>query len=50
VASEGSCLTDQIKPGEDKFRGVYPKIDWSIQLEYAEKIGLGSREYELITI
>ena len=25
-------------------------MDWPIQLEYAEKLGLGSREYELIKI
>ncbi len=36
--------------GEDKFRGVYPDIDWSIQLAYGEEIGLGTREYELIRI
>jgi len=25
-------------------------VDWPIQLEYAEKLGLGSREYELIKV
>ena len=49
-ALEGNCLTTHRAPGEDKFRGIYPKIDWSIQLDYAEKIGLGRREYELISI
>ena len=34
----------------DKFRGIHPDIDWSIQLSYAEEIGLGNRDYELITI
>jgi uncharacterized Fe-S center protein len=47
---EQSCLTSGKMPGEDKFRAVYPQIDWTIQLDYAEKLGLGSREYELITI
>ncbi len=37
-------------PGQDKFRDVYPKIDWEIQLAYAQEIGLGSREYELVKI
>ncbi|MBU0735392.1 MAG: DUF362 domain-containing protein [Proteobacteria bacterium] len=46
----GSCLTKCMGPGEDKFRGVYPKIDWTIQLDYAEQIGLGNRKYELVTI
>lgn len=49
-AVSGSCLKTNIKPGEDKFRGVYPKVDWTIQLDYAENIGLGSRAYELIAI
>ena len=34
----------------DKFRVLYPHIDWSVQLAYGEKIGLGSRDYELIKI
>ena len=38
------------EPGEDKFRALYPEVDWSIQLSYAEEIGLGTREYELIKI
>jgi uncharacterized Fe-S center protein len=42
-----SCLKTNMASGEDKFRGVYPKVDWTIQLDYAEKIGLGSRGYEL---
>jgi uncharacterized Fe-S center protein len=42
------CLETNRGPGEDKFRGVYPHIDWSIQLGYAEELGLGSRDYELI--
>jgi uncharacterized Fe-S center protein len=36
--------------GADKFKGLYPKVDWPIQLEYGEKIGLGSRAYELIPL
>lgn len=43
----GSCLKENIGPGEDKFRSVYPKVEWAIQLEYAEKLGLGRRGYEL---
>ncbi len=45
-----SCLKEAFAPGDDKFRDVYPKIDWEIQLDYAVQIGLGSREYELINI
>jgi hypothetical protein len=36
------CLETNKGPGEDKFRGVYPHIDWSIQLGYAEEVGLGN--------
>jgi len=46
----GSYLTRCTEPGEDKFRGVYPKIDWTIQLDHAEQIGIGSRNYELVVI
>jgi uncharacterized Fe-S center protein len=34
-------------PGCDKFRGVHPQIDWEVQLEHGEKVGLGQRAYEL---
>jgi len=43
-------LTVNTEPGGDKFRGLYPKVDWSIQLAYAEKIGLGSRAYALVRL
>ena len=44
-----SALTKNFAAGEDKFRGVYPQIDWEIQLAYGEEIGLG-RRYELIPV
>lgn len=34
----------------DKFGGVHPMVDWRIQLEYAEEIGLGTRDYNLIKL
>ena len=34
----------------DKFRVLFPDVDWTIQLSYGEKIGLGSREYKLIQV
>ena len=46
----GSCLRTHTNPGEDKFKALFPHVDWSIQLEYAEQIGLGRRDYELVTI
>jgi uncharacterized Fe-S center protein len=47
---EGSCLASEKEAGGDKFRGLYPAVDWSVQLDYGEKIGLGKRDYELIKI
>jgi uncharacterized protein len=49
-ALPGSALTTNTAPGEDKFRGLYPGVDWTIQLDYAERIGLGGRKYELVRI
>jgi hypothetical protein len=36
--------------GRDIFRKLYPEADWNVQLDYAEKIGLGNQKYTLITI
>jgi uncharacterized Fe-S center protein len=36
--------------GEDKFKLIHPKTDWRAGLAHAEKIGLGSMQYELIQI
>ncbi len=47
---KNSSLTKNFKPGEDKFRAIYPNTDWKIQLEYAEAIGLGTRAYDLVSI
>ena len=47
AALPGSCLDVNVAPGEDKFKGLYPKVDWTLQLIYAEKLGLGTREYRL---
>ncbi len=46
-ALPGTCLKTHRGAGEDKFKGLYPKVDWPIQLEYAEEIGLGTRQYDL---
>lgn len=35
---------------KDIFKIVHPDTDWASGLEHAEKIGLGSRTYELITV
>jgi len=53
-----ACLKQQPIPGsrldemphicEDHFINSQPSTDWRSQLSHAEKIGLGTREYELI--
>jgi hypothetical protein len=50
AGNKASKLQKNWNPGEDKFRGVYPEVDWNIQLAYAEEIGMGTRKYELIKI
>ena len=49
-ALAGCRLKTNTLPGEDKFKGIYPKVDWEIQLEYAQQLGLGSRSYELVQL
>lgn len=36
--------------GEDPFKKAHPKVNWSIQLEHAEAVGLGRRSYTLKTV
>jgi uncharacterized Fe-S center protein len=48
--NEGSALKSGHEPNSDKFRGMYPEIPWEVQLEHGERIGLGSRQYELVKI
>ena len=34
----------------DPFTGTHPDTNWEVCLEHAQKIGLGTRSYELIEI
>jgi hypothetical protein len=36
--------------GEDKFKTLWPTVDWQRQLKYGEEVGLGTRKYQLIKI
>lgn len=47
---KNSALTSSFRTGEDKFRSLNPNIDWEVQLRYAQKLGLGDRDYELVKI
>lgn len=46
-ALAGTCLETNRQAGADKFRGLYPEIDWQVQLDYAQRLGLGTRSYRL---
>ncbi|MCX7990628.1 MAG: DUF362 domain-containing protein [Proteobacteria bacterium] len=50
LGHNNSALKSGFNKNEDKFRGVYPEIDWTVQLDYAQKIGLGNIDYELLSI
>ncbi len=43
-------LKKNVEAGGDKFKGLYPNVDWPIQLDYAAQMGLGSRAYELVRL
>jgi uncharacterized Fe-S center protein len=44
---QGSCLDEKGAAETDKFKALYPKVDWETQLDYAEELGLGTRNYTL---
>ena len=45
---DGGCL--HTHEGEDKFHIVHPDTKWEAGVEHGEAIGLGNRQYELITV
>ncbi|HPN31292.1 MAG TPA: DUF362 domain-containing protein [bacterium] len=45
-----SALRKNFESGGDKAKGVHPDLDWTTQINYGFQIGLGNREYNLITI
>ncbi|MEN6291547.1 MAG: DUF362 domain-containing protein, partial [Methanobacterium sp.] len=46
----GSWLDDVPHNTKDHFKDAHPDTDWESCLNHAEKIGLGSRNYELIVV
>ena len=46
----GSMLDGKAGPGDDKFTAMHPKTKGDLQLSHGERIGLGSREYELVRL
>ncbi len=49
-SAAGSATEGRAGPGDDKFAILHPETRGQVQLEYGEKIGLGSRAYELVKI
>ena len=45
-----SFLARHRHPGEDKFAGMRPNTDGPRQLRYAEELGMGTRDYELVQL
>jgi uncharacterized Fe-S center protein len=46
----GSKLSETPHISEDHFRNSYPETNWLTQLTHGEKLGLGTRAYELIEV
>jgi len=49
-AITGSILGENGNVHHDHFTDVSPKTDWKVSIDYAVKMNLGNKEYELITI
>lgn len=50
VSLSNTAIKHILEKGEDKWRTLYPRIDWNIQLDHAEKLGLGTRKYHIVKI
>lgn len=51
VALDQACIDLVLKHSHgDPFKSVHPNTDWTVLLAYAEEIGLGTRNYELIEV
>ncbi|HHY01091.1 MAG TPA: DUF362 domain-containing protein [Methanothermobacter sp.] len=50
IGLKGSLLEYHHQTGGDKFKGVWEEVDGMVQLEYAEKIGMGTMDFNLIKL
>ncbi|WP_010255988.1 DUF362 domain-containing protein [Treponema primitia] len=50
ILSEREHTHKDSNKNEDHFTNIHPTTDWRVQIAHAEKIGLGSGTYELITV
>ena len=49
----GSQLSDNLEKCEshhDHFKDSAPETDWILTLQHAEALGIGTRQYELVTV
>ena len=46
----GSILSEKPYVHHDHFTDTFPETNWKTCIEHAVKIGLGNKDYELITI
>ena len=49
-AAGGSELSSGYRRGEDKFSDLHKDVDPTVQLRYAEKLGLGTRDYDIVDV
>ena len=50
AVNPGSMLAERKQKQDDHFRNLHPTTDWRSQLDHAEKIGLGQKDYELVRV
>jgi hypothetical protein len=43
-------LISKANGGTDPFKAYYPKLNPALQIEYAEELGLGTSDYNLVEI
>jgi len=46
----GTIMDERQHTHNDWSKDVHPETDWAVQLEQAEKVGMGTRQYNLITV
>ena len=49
-ATAGSLLEKSVREHHDHFTDIGPNTDWKVGIDHAVKLGLGNKEYELITL
>ncbi len=48
INKEKSCSNSRLEDsivGDDKFKALYPNVNWRTQIDYAEKLGVGTTDY-----